>query len=37
MKYILVPLIYLMIPFAIIVEAFQVAKAYVEDKVKDQL
>lgn len=35
MKYILVPLIYLMIPFALIVEAFQVAKAYVEDKIKD--
>tara|TARA_R110000744_G_scaffold91006_2_gene176651 strand:+ start:2934 stop:3047 length:114 start_codon:yes stop_codon:yes gene_type:complete len=37
MKYILVPLIYLMMPFAIIVQAFHVAMAYIEDKIKDQL
>mgnify|MGYP003655190457 CR=1 FL=1 len=35
MKYILVPLIVLMFPFALIVAAFKVAEAYVEDKIKD--
>ena len=33
MKLILIPLICLMLPFALIVAAFKVAEAYVEDKI----
>ena len=35
MKYILIPIICLYIPFALIVAAFKVAEAYVKDKIKD--
>ena len=37
MKIILVPLVWLMIPFAFIVLAFEVAKAAVEEKVEAKL
>ena len=37
MKIILIPLVWLMIPFAFIVVAFEVAKAAVEDKLMTKL
>ena len=37
MKIILIPLVWLMLPFAFIVVAFEVAKAAVEDKVESKL
>ena len=37
MKIILIPLVWLMIPFAFIVVAFEVAKAAVEDKIMTKL
>ena len=37
MKLILIPLVWLMLPVAFIVLAYDIAKAYVEDKVHDKL
>lgn len=37
MKFILIPLVWVMIPLAFIVVAFDVAKAFVEDKVVTKL
>ena len=37
MKIILIPLVWLMLPFAFIVVAFEVAKAAVEDKIMTKL
>ena len=37
MKVILIPLVWLMIPFAFVVVAFDVAKAVIEDKVLAKL
>ena len=37
MKFILIPLVWLMFPFAFIVVAFEVAKAVIEDKVVAKL
>jgi uncharacterized membrane protein len=37
MKIILIPLVWLMLPFAFVVVAFEVAKAFIEDKVEAKL
>jgi hypothetical protein len=37
MKFILIPLVWVMVPFAFIVVAFDVARAFVENKVEAKL